>query len=149
MAKPTFVYVTYIKATPERVWRALTDADTTAAYWGHSNVSDWQVGSPWEHQRTDGSGTADVTGTVVESTPPSRLVTTWADPEAAPDAAVSQVTFQIEAHGELVRLTVTHEDLADEAERDQAAAGWSAVISNLKTLLETGRALPQAPWEMP
>ena len=51
-------------ATPERVWQALTDADLTAAYWGHGNVSDWQAGSPWEHRRTDGSGVADVVGTV-------------------------------------------------------------------------------------
>ena len=65
--KPTFVYVTYIESTPERVWQALTDADLTAEYWGHSNVSDWQAGSAWEHRRTDGSGIADVVGTVLES----------------------------------------------------------------------------------
>ena len=49
------------------MWDALTDPDLTAQYWGHSNVSDWQVGSPWEHRRTDGSGTADVVGEVLES----------------------------------------------------------------------------------
>ena len=64
---PTFVYVTYIESTPERVWQALTDADLTAEYWGHSNVSDWQAGSTWEHRRTDGSGIVDVIGTVLES----------------------------------------------------------------------------------
>src|SRR4051812_21147183 len=66
-SRPTFVYVTYIQSTPEKVWHALTDADLTAEYWGHSNVSDWQVGSGWEHRRTDGSGIADVVGTVLES----------------------------------------------------------------------------------
>jgi len=147
--KPSFVYVTYIESTPERVWRALTDADLTAAYWGHSNVSDWQVGSGWEHRRTDGSGIADVVGTVVESSPPTRLVTTWAAPGDEPVDGVERVTFVLEPYGGIVRLTVTHENLGDEAERDASAAGWAAVLSNLKSLLETGHVLPQVPWEMP
>jgi uncharacterized protein YndB with AHSA1/START domain/DNA-binding transcriptional ArsR family regulator len=147
--KPTFVYVTYIESTPEKVWHALTDPDMTAEYWGHSNVSDWQVGSSWEHQRTDGTRTADVVGTVVESVAPTRLVTTWAAPGDEGAEGPSRVTFDIEPYGEIVRLTVTHEDLADEAERADAAAGWAAVLSNLKSLIETGHVLPQAPWEMP
>jgi uncharacterized protein YndB with AHSA1/START domain len=146
--KPRFVYVTYIESTPERVWNALTDAELTAEYWGHSNVSDWQVGSRWEHQRTDGSGIADVVGEVVESVAPKRLVTTWAEPEGRPADGPARVTFDIEPYGEIVRLTVTHENLADDAERDAAASGWAAVLSNLKSLIETGHALPQAPWEM-
>jgi uncharacterized protein YndB with AHSA1/START domain/DNA-binding transcriptional ArsR family regulator len=146
--RPTFVYVIYIHSTPERVWEALTDADLTAEYWGHSNVSDWQVGSSWEHQRTDGTAVADVVGTVVESAPPTRLVTTWAAPDADSITEPSQVTFEIEPYGDIVRLTVTHGNLADEAEREGAAAGWAAVLSNLKSLIETGHALPQAPWEM-
>ena len=145
--KPAFVYVTYIESTPERVWDALTDPDATAAYWGHSNVSDWQPGSPWEHRRTDGSGIADVVGEVVESAPPTRLVTTWAEPGATDDERTSRVTFDVEPYGDIVRLTVTHEDLADE-DRGDAEAGWAAVLSNLKSFLETGSALPQAPWEM-
>ncbi len=147
--KPTFVYVTYIESTPEKVWHALTDADLTAEYWGHSNVSDWQVGSSWEHQRTDGTRTADVVGTVVESTAPTRLVSTWAAPGDEPADGPSRVTFDIERYGEIVRLTVTHENLADDADRADAAAGWAAVLSNLKTLIETGHILPQTPWEMP
>jgi uncharacterized protein YndB with AHSA1/START domain/DNA-binding transcriptional ArsR family regulator len=143
--RPDFVYTTYIQATPEAVWHALTDADTTAAYWGHANVSDWRPGSPWEHRRTDGSGVADVVGTVVESDPPRRLVTTWADP-AAPDMDPSTVTFSIEPYDDIVRLTVVHENLDDP---EAAAAGWAAVLANLKSLLETGSPLPQAPWEMP
>ena len=145
--KPTFVYVTYIESTPERVWDALTDADLTAKYWGHSNVSDWQVGSIWEHQRTDGSCIADVIGEVVESVAPKRLVTTWADP-GHPSHDPSQVTFEIERYGDIVRLTVTHENLADDTEREAAASGWAAVLSNLKSFLETGGPLPQEPWEM-
>lgn len=147
--KPTFVYVTYIESTPEKVWQALTDADLTAEYWGHSNVSDWQVGSRWEHQRTDGTGAADVVGTVLESSPPTRLVSTWDEPGEGLADGPSRVTFDIERCGEIVRLTVTHEDLPDEHERGVAAAGWAAVLSNLKSFIETGHVLPQAPWEMP
>lgn len=147
--KPTFVYVTYIESTPEKVWHALTDADLTAEYWGHSNVSDWHVGSAWEHQRTDGTGVADGVGTVVESVEPKRLVFTWGAPGEERADGPSRVTFDIEPYVEIVRLTVTHENLADEAERDESAAGWAAVLSNLKSILETGHTLPQTPWEMP
>jgi uncharacterized protein YndB with AHSA1/START domain len=147
--KPAFVYVTYIESTPEKVWHALTDADLTAEYWGHSNVSDWQVGSAWEHQRTDGTGVADGVGTVVESVEPKRLVFTWGAPGEERADGPSRVAFDIEPYVEIVRLTVTHENLADEAERDESAAGWAAVLSNLKSILETGHTLPQTPWEMP
>jgi uncharacterized protein YndB with AHSA1/START domain/DNA-binding transcriptional ArsR family regulator len=146
--KPSFVYVTYIHSSPERVWNALTDADVTAEYWGHRNVSDWRVGSRWEHQRTDGSGIADVVGTVLEATPPTRLVVTFAGSDAHPIDEPSRVTFEIEPHGEIVRLTVTHVELADRNEYQAASAGWPAVLANLKSLLETGHVLPQAPWEM-
>ena len=78
--RPTYRYVTYIEATPERVWDALTDEDLSAAYWGHRNVSDWEAGSRWEHQRVDGSGIADVVGTVLTSDPPRRLVITFDAP---------------------------------------------------------------------
>jgi uncharacterized protein YndB with AHSA1/START domain/DNA-binding transcriptional ArsR family regulator len=138
--RPTFVYVTYIESTPEKVWHALTDADLSAEYWGHSNVSDWQAGSTWEHRRTDGSGVSDVVGTVLETVPPKRLVITFGEP--------SQVTFDIEPYGQIVRLTVTHENLATQADYDAISAGWPAVLANLKSLLETGHVLPQAPWEM-
>ena len=146
--KPAFVYVIYIESTTEKVWDALTDADLTAEYWGHSNVSDWQVGSAWEHQRTDGTGTADVVGTVVESARPTRLVSTWDDPGRELPDGPSQVTFDIEPYGDIVRLTVTHENIP-EADRDRTVSGWPAVLSNLKSFLETGHPLPQAPYEMP
>jgi len=148
--QPEFVYVLYIEATAERVWDALTDADLTASYWGHHNVSsDWQAGSEWRHVRTDGSGTADVVGRVVESDRPRRLVTTWALPADGADARdASRVTFEIEPFDAIVRLTVTHEGLS-EADRREAAHGWSAVLSNLKSLLETGHVLPRPPWNTP
>jgi uncharacterized protein YndB with AHSA1/START domain/DNA-binding transcriptional ArsR family regulator len=148
-SKPTFVYVTYIQAGPERVWQALTDADLTGSYWGHRNVSDWQPGSRWEHQRTDGSGIADAGGVVLEADPPTRLVMTFGDADAEAGPGASTVTFLIEPHHDIVRLTVTHVNLPSGDDLAAVAQGWPAVLANLKSLLETGRVLPQAPWEMP
>ncbi|OBB08980.1 ArsR family transcriptional regulator [Mycobacteriaceae bacterium 1482268.1] len=145
--KPSFVYVTYIHSTPEKVWEALTDADLTAEYWGHSNVSDWQPGSRWEHVRTDGSGIVDVAGEVIEASPPHRLVITFGDSDEA--SRQTLVRFDIAPHHDIVRVTVTHDEIPTESDYETAAAGWAAVMSNLKSLLETGHALPQAPWEMP
>src|SRR3954470_8115467 len=144
---PSYVYVTYIRASPQQVWRALTDADLTARYWGHANVSDWQAGSSWEHRRVDGSGRVDVVGKVVATEPPNRLVITFED---APDEdrAASVVTFLVEPHQDIVRLTVTHENLPNEEMLNGISAGWPAVLANLKSLLETGDVLPQAPWDM-
>ena len=146
---PTYVYITYIEATAEQVWSALTDADLTAEYWGHANVSDWKPGSTWEHQRLDDSAHADVVGRVIDSDPPTRLAITFGSPDAEPSATPSVVTFLIETHNNIVRLTVTHEDLADDTAYSEISHGWPAVLANLKSLLETGHVLPQAPWDMP
>jgi uncharacterized protein YndB with AHSA1/START domain len=146
--RPSFVYVTYIESSPERVWQAITSPDLSARYWGHSNVSDWQPGSTWEHQRADGSGIADVAGTVLESAPPRRLVMTFDPPGELPPAGPSAVTFDIEPFHEIIRLTVTHENLPDDDAFKAASAGWPAVLANLKSILETGHVLPRAPWEM-
>ena len=146
--RPSYVYVTYIESSPEHVWRALTDPDLTAQYWGHSNVSDWQAGSSWEHRRLDGSGIADVAGTVLESEPPRRLAMTFDAPGQAPPGGPSKVTFDIERYHEIVRLTVTHENLAGDDALEAVSAGWPAVCANLKSRLETGHVLPRAPWEM-
>jgi uncharacterized protein YndB with AHSA1/START domain/DNA-binding transcriptional ArsR family regulator len=145
---PTYVYVTYVRATPEQVWEALTSADLTARYWGHRNESDWQPGSTWQHVRTDGSGISDVTGTVLEARPPERLVLTFPGSDEQRDGAPSRVTFTVERHQDIVRLTVRHEDLPTESDLEAVSAGWPAVLANLKSLLETGEVLPQAPWEM-
>jgi uncharacterized protein YndB with AHSA1/START domain/DNA-binding transcriptional ArsR family regulator len=142
--KPTFMYVTYIHATPEAVWHALTDADLTADYWGHSNVSDWQPGSDWQHVRADGSGIADANGTIVTATPPRQLAMTFDAPGAEP----SVVTFDIEPYHDIVKVTVTHENLLDDDAYTAVSTGWPAVLANLKSLLETGRTLPQPPWDM-
>ncbi|HET6530122.1 MAG TPA: metalloregulator ArsR/SmtB family transcription factor [Actinoplanes sp.] len=136
--RPAYVYTTYIESTPERVWQALTDPDLTADYWGHRNESNWQVGSSWRHVRTDGSGADDGGGQVLTSDPPRRLSMDWDG---------SRVSFDIEPFEDIVKLTVTHEDLSDE-DREGAAEGWPAVLANLKTLLETGRTMAQPPWKM-
>jgi uncharacterized protein YndB with AHSA1/START domain/DNA-binding transcriptional ArsR family regulator len=146
--RPSYVYVTYVKSSPERVWDALTDPQLTAEYWGHSNISDWQQGSAWEHRRVDGSGIADAIGTVLEADPPRRLTITFDAPGEAPPQGPSTVSFDIEPYHEIVRLTVTHANLPSDEAREAIAAGWPAVCANLKSLLETGEALPQAPWEM-
>jgi uncharacterized protein YndB with AHSA1/START domain len=111
-------------------------------------VSDWKPGSRWEHRRVDDSGTVDMVGTVVESTPPRRLVMTWARPkDAEDDAKHSRVIFDIEGQGRgVVRLTVTHENLdGDPRMLAGISDGWPKVLSNLKTLLETGRTLARTP----
>ena len=155
MTKPSFVYVTYIATTQEKVWRALVDTDVTRQYWigptaqcARVNVSDWKPGSRWEHQRVEDAGTVDIVGKVVESAPPRRLVLTWARPkDAEDDSKHSRVSFDIEPHGDgLVRLTVTHEDLERDPQMlEGISGGWPLVLSNLKTLLETGRVLPRSP----
>jgi uncharacterized protein YndB with AHSA1/START domain len=147
-ARPDYVYVTYIEASSERVWGALTDAELTAQFWGHSNVSDWRPGSRWEHQRADGSGIADVVGTVLEADRPRRLVLTFDPPGETRPEGPSVVVFEIEPYRDIVRLTVTHQNLPDLQALQAISAGWPAVCANLKSLLETGHVLPQAPWEM-
>jgi uncharacterized protein YndB with AHSA1/START domain/DNA-binding transcriptional ArsR family regulator len=145
---PTYVYVTYIQASAAQVWEALTDADLTAQYWGHRNVSDWQVGSGWEHQRLDGSGN-DVVGTILEAEPPRRLVVTFEDsPHEERVNGPSRVVFEIAEDADIVRLTVTHENLPNIAMLNGISSGWPAVLANLKSLLETGKVLSTAPWEM-
>jgi uncharacterized protein YndB with AHSA1/START domain/DNA-binding transcriptional ArsR family regulator len=145
---PTRVYVTYIRASAEQVWRALTDADLTARYWGHANVSDWQPGSTWEHRRVDGLGPVEVVGRVIAAEPPQRLVITFGYPgDESPDGP-SVVTFLVEPHDDIVRLTVTHENLTDQAMLSGISYGWPVVLANLKSLLETGEVLPRV-WEMP
>ena len=96
----------------------------------------------------DGSGIADVIGTVLESVPPRRLTLTFDAPGEVAQDRPSTVTFDIEPYHEIVRLTVTHENLAGSDALEAVSAGWPAVCANLKSLLETGHVLPRAPWEM-
>jgi uncharacterized protein YndB with AHSA1/START domain/DNA-binding transcriptional ArsR family regulator len=141
MDSPKLVYVTYIATTPQRLWDALTDPEVTARYWGHRNVSNWALGDTWEHRRV-GDGVVDIVGRIVEVDPPRRLAHTW---RLAADAdnpgRWSRVTFDIEPNGEVVRLTLTHEDVPAQ-QVTGTDRGWAKVLSNLKSLLETGRPLP-------
>ena len=101
-----------------------------------------------EHRRADETGIVDIVGKVVETTPPRRLVFTWARPtEAEDDSKHSRVAFDIEPYGSgLVRLTVTHDDLENDPKMlEGISGGWPKILSNLKTLLETGHALPRSP----
>ncbi|MDP2779111.1 SRPBCC family protein [Devosia sp.] len=139
----SFVYVTYIQSTPEKVFAAITRPDLARRYWGHENVSDWKPGSRWEHIRANDDRTVELVGKVVEVSPPKRLVMTWtnASQEADPDS-YSRVTFDIEEYEDMVRLTVAHDDLlAGGGMAKGVTKGWPLVLSSLKSFLETGRAL--------
>ncbi len=141
--KTSFVYVTYIRSTPEKVFEAITRPEVARRYWGHENVSDWRPGSSWEHVRTDEERTVDLVGKVVEVAAPTRLVITWANASQAADpAGYSRVTFDVVPYDEMVRLTVTHDEL--EAGSGMAKGiqhGWPMVLSSLKSLLETGQGM--------
>jgi len=145
MDKPRFVYVTYISTTPEKIWDALINPKMTALYWQNENVSDWKAGSKWEHRGFDEARTLRLVGRVVESAPPRRLVITWAFPaDEAREDKHTRVTFDIEPVGDVVRLTVTHDRLeAGSQMLEGITDGWPKVLSSLKSLLETGRALPK------
>lgn len=146
---PAYVYTIYIRATADEVWRALTDPETTGRFWGHAQVSEWTVGSPVEHVRLDGSGIRDATGTVLEVNRPHRLAFSFDDPKRVDDPTFepSVVRFEIESGRDIVKLTLTHTQLRTMEEFHGVESGWPTVLSNLKTLLETGDVLPQAPWE--
>ena len=140
--KAEFVYVTYISSTPEKVFNALLAPEMTRKYWAHLNVSDWKVGSAWKHEDSN-DGTIHLVGKVIESDPPRRLVISWAFPADKDDPAKhTKVTFLVEPGPGAVRLTVTHEDLEPGSDMDKGIRrGWPVVLSNLKTLLETGNAM--------
>jgi uncharacterized protein YndB with AHSA1/START domain len=141
--KTRFVYVTYIRSTPEKVFEAITKPEVARRYWGHENVSDWKPGSTWEHVRTNEERTVDLVGKVVEVSPPTRLVITWASPAQAADPdSYSRVSFDVAAYEDMVRLTVTHDDLEANSEMDKGIRhGWPVVLSSLKSLLETGQGI--------
>jgi len=143
MNNERFVYVTYIASTPAKVWKSLIDGELTRQYWKHTNESDWKPGSKWKHVADDGKGTVKLVGTVVEVVPNKRLVLTWGEVADAADAAThSRVAIDIERVGEMVRLTVTHDELKPESEMAKKISnGWPRVLSSLKSFLETGSPL--------
>ena len=145
MEKAEFVYVTYISSTPEKVWKALTEPGITMKYWHHVNVSDWKKGSRWEHQESDKDKEILLLGKIIESTPPRRLVMTWAEPaDEAHEDKHARVTFEIEEFRGIVKLTVTHDHLDRDSEMlKSVSVGWPKVLSSLKSLLEAGKPLPR------
>jgi len=146
MSDQTFVYVTYIATTPDKVWQALVDGELTRQYWKHENVSDFKPGSRWAHVADDGKRTVKLVGKVLESVPNQRLVLTWGDvADEADSSKHSRVTMVIEPVDEMVRLTVTHEQLELGSEMlRKISNGWPRVLSSLKSFLETGK--PLNPW---
>jgi uncharacterized protein YndB with AHSA1/START domain len=141
MAGSTFVYVTYIRTSPDKLWHALTSPDFIRQYWfGMHCESDWQAGSSWQLSFADGR-VAD-RGEVIESTPGKRLAIRWRN-EFRPELKAegdSLCVMEIEAAGEATRLTVTHSIDNDESQFIQAVSGgWPRILSNLKSLLETGQ----------
>jgi uncharacterized protein YndB with AHSA1/START domain len=136
----TFVYVTYIRTTPERLWSALTDPEMMQEYWmGVRAESDWTPGSSWRLLFSDGR-VAD-TGEIAEAEPPKRLVIKWRNefrPELK-EEGYSLCVFELEAVADTVKLTVTHSIDRPNAKFVQAVSGgWPQILSNLKSLLETG-----------
>jgi uncharacterized protein YndB with AHSA1/START domain len=141
MPRPEFIYISYIETTPEKLWEALTNSAFTERYWwGTKVVSDWKVGSAvalkWRAKVTD-------TGVIVEADPPRRLSYTWSNiSEEFRNERPSRVTFALKRYGKLVKLTLTHEDF-DQGSRmlPSISKGWPAIMSSLKSLLESGQAL--------
>jgi len=136
------VYEIYIKTTPERLWKAITDPEMRSKYnFGVRIKSDWKPGSRYESSHPAGPGPL-VEGENVEVDPPRRLVQTmralWSDDVKR--EGTSRVTWEIEAVGDSCRLTVTHDQLREGA-NEELYGGWPMILSGLKTLLETGELL--------
>jgi uncharacterized protein YndB with AHSA1/START domain len=148
MAKSTYVYVSYIRTTPQKLWSALTDADFIKQYWfGMHCECQWTAGSSWK--LVSSSGQTFDTGEIVEATPPRRLVIRWRHvnkPELNAEGD-SLCTMELEPDGTAVKLTITHTIEADPSKFIAAVSGgWPKVISNLKSLLETGAIALQEPY---
>jgi len=146
---PDFVYTIYIAAHIDTVWDGLINKEVTAKYWGRHNKSDWKKGSKWEHIRTDGSNIIDIHGEVLDIDAPQKLVVTWNAPDGHKhsEPAPSVVTYELVALGPDTKLTVTHSQLTAGSDMHTGVTqGWQAVMSNLKTLLETGKPLSSEEW---
>jgi uncharacterized protein YndB with AHSA1/START domain len=143
-----FVYVTYIKTTPEKVWSALTDAEFMKQYFfGTYCESQWTPGSSWKHVTGDGQ-ILDV-GEIVEAEAPRRLMIRWHN-EHKPQLKAegpSLCTIELEPTGTAVKLSITHTIERKPSKFIEAVVGgWPKVISNLKSLLETGSIVLQEPY---
>jgi uncharacterized protein YndB with AHSA1/START domain len=145
MSNSRFVYVIYIRTTPEKLWDALTKPEFTRRYWCNTwQDCAWEKGAPWKLMIPDGR--VGDTGEVLEIDRPHRLVLSWRNefiPEMREDG-FSRATFELEANGDTVKLRVTHEsDLPHSKLIDGVSNGWPPLLSSLKSLLETGASLEQ------
>jgi uncharacterized protein YndB with AHSA1/START domain len=142
MSKPQFVYVTYIETTPDKLWNALTSSEFTRQYWFGAEVhSDWKVGSPFE-LALDGEVTDS--GEILEADPPRRLSYSFKHHkyEELRGEPITRVVFTLEPFGPVVRLTVLHDGFIEGGKYLGAVSnGWPAILSQLKSLLETGKLL--------
>ncbi len=142
-ARDRFVYVTYIRTTAEKLWKALTTPEFTRQYWfGMTSDSTFKKGAPWKLVGSDGS--VWDAGKVVEAKRPRKLVLAWQHQmrPALHKEGVSRCTFELEPEGGVVKLTVTHEIPGAKTKFIGAVSGgWPMVLSGLKTLLETNKAL--------
>jgi uncharacterized protein YndB with AHSA1/START domain len=142
MLKPAFNYISYIETTAEKLWDALTNSEFTTRYWWDTSViSDWKVGSPVS--LVINGLTTDV-GKILKADRPRRLSYSFHHilNERALKERPSRVTFALEPKGELVKLTLIHEGFADDSVVvDGISKGWPAILSSLKSLLETGKPL--------
>jgi len=144
-AKSSFVYVTYIRTTPEKLWRALIEPEFTRQYWaGTHQVSDWKPGASWKAMIPDGR-VAD-SGEIREFDPPKRLVLTWRN-EFMPELKAeghSVLTYELEPAGSAVKLTLTHEMNRPGSKLIEATStGWPHLLASLKSLLETGQPIEE------
>ncbi len=141
-----FVYVTFIRTTPGKLWEALTEPQFIRQYWFGTTIEcGWKKGSPWKMVQSDGS-TSD-TGEILEIDPPRRMVIRWQNqwkPELEAEGP-SLCTIELEPVGSAVKLTITHSIEREPSKLIHAVSGgWPKIISNLKSLLETGSTVLQA-----
>src|SRR5688572_26326185 len=138
-----FVYVTYIRTTPEKLWQALIDPEFTRQYWVETwQDCEWKKGATWK-LILPGGRVGDA-GEVLEIDPPRRLVLSWRC-EFMPELRAegySRMTYELEPMGDSVKLTVIHEmDRDDSKFIESVSSGWPSMLASLKSLLETGESL--------
>lgn len=151
MGNSKFVYVTFIRTTPEKLWDALTRNEFIKLYWaGSQQRSEWRVGSPWE--ALDPKGNVWDQGEIIEYDHPRKLVLTWRH-EHFPEFTVegySRLTYLLEQERGAVKFTLTHEiDIENSKLIDGVSGGWPHILASLKSLLETGEALEETMTEWP
>ena len=149
--KPAIVYTIYIASTPEKVWQALTTAEFSRKYFsGFAVEAELKVGGAFVARAPDGS--VHIGGEVIECDPPKKLTITWNVnwPALVEKLGVTLVTYEIEQAGDAVKLTLiqAHDRPIDDDILSGGRQGWPAILSSLKSLLETGEALANTAWSV-